>query len=334
METVEANTPNDRIPQLASRKSTLRFLVRAAIGIVLLGLIAAFVDVRKILSAFSEANTLWMILGFLLVIPNISLQAAKWKYMVSVIKPEIGWGQSFRSLVFGITLGSFTPGQIGELGGRALSLETDTPGTIVGLTTLDKFQMLLVLATGGIWSTVYFVGLEPRVGIVVSVFITLACVTLFFIPRLVQKVLQIVGIQRLRNKLLHEMLEAFSIMRPRQLLVAFLLTISIYLLLFVQFYILFMSFVEADVADIFLGFSALMFYKALIPISIGDLGIREAGSVYFFSLLGMSEAVAFNAAILLSACNIFLPALVGIFFIPRHNVFRKRNQSSEETVNP
>jgi hypothetical protein len=60
-----------------------------------------------------------------------------------------------------------------------------------------------------------------------------------------------------------------------------------------------------------------MFVKSLLPISIGDLGIREAGSIYFFSIYGISQAAALNASLLLFSINIFIPSILGIYFI-RH----------------
>jgi uncharacterized membrane protein YbhN (UPF0104 family) len=61
----------------------------------------------------------------------------------------------------------------------------------------------------------------------------------------------------------------------------------------------------------------MMFFKALIPISFGDLGIREASSVYFYSLVGIPQTTALNASLLLFVINILLPAVLGIIFMPR-----------------
>jgi uncharacterized membrane protein YbhN (UPF0104 family) len=82
-------------------------------------------------------------------------------------------------------------------------------------------------------------------------------------------------------------------------------------------YFLINSFSHISFAHAFVGTSAMMFAKSLLPISIGDLGIREAGSIYFFSLYGISQAAALNASLLLFFINIFIPSVLGIYFI-RH----------------
>ncbi len=59
-----------------------------------------------------------------------------------------------------------------------------------------------------------------------------------------------------------------------------------------------------------------MFVKALLPISFGDLGVREATSIYFLSKYGIADVVAFNSSLLLFTINMIIPALVGLLFFP------------------
>jgi uncharacterized membrane protein YbhN (UPF0104 family) len=77
------------------------------------------------------------------------------------------------------------------------------------------------------------------------------------------------------------------------------------------------SFESLALLPAFAGFSATMFAKSLLPISLADLGIREAASVFSFSLLGISNVAAFNAALMMFVVNILVPALVGVAFVPR-----------------
>jgi Uncharacterised protein family (UPF0104). len=82
-------------------------------------------------------------------------------------------------------------------------------------------------------------------------------------------------------------------------------------------YCLINSFSKISLLHAFIGTSAMMFVKSLLPISIGDLGIREAGSIFFFSTYGISQAAALNASLLLFLINIFIPSIIGTYFI-RH----------------
>jgi uncharacterized membrane protein YbhN (UPF0104 family) len=82
-------------------------------------------------------------------------------------------------------------------------------------------------------------------------------------------------------------------------------------------YLLLNAFENVGPVEAFLGFAAMMFTKSLIPISLGDLGIREASSVYFYSFCGVAESTSLSAALLLFAFNILLPSLAGLLFIPK-----------------
>jgi uncharacterized membrane protein YbhN (UPF0104 family) len=69
----------------------------------------------------------------------------------------------------------------------------------------------------------------------------------------------------------------------------------------------------------------MMLAKSIFPISIADIGIREAGSVYFFALLGISSAAAFNASMVLFLINILLPSVVGLLFLPKASLVHRRD---------
>ena len=65
------------------------------------------------------------------------------------------------------------------------------------------------------------------------------------------------------------------------------------------------------------GAASLTFYvKYLIPsLTVLDLGIREGGAAFFFQILGLGAAAGLNAALLLFALNVLVPALLGVPFL-------------------
>jgi uncharacterized membrane protein YbhN (UPF0104 family) len=85
-----------------------------------------------------------------------------------------------------------------------------------------------------------------------------------------------------------------------------------------QMFCLINAFTGITIVHAFVGTSAMMFIKSLLPISLGDLGIREAGSIYFFSTYNVSQAAALNASLLLFVINVFIPSLFGIYFLRHH----------------
>jgi hypothetical protein len=65
----------------------------------------------------------------------------------------------------------------------------------------------------------------------------------------------------------------------------------------------------------FIASAAIMMTKSLLPISIGDLGIRESIAIFYFNQFDISQAGAFNASMLLFAINLLIPSITGMFLI-------------------
>ena len=121
----------------------------------------------------------------------------------------------------------------------------------------------------------------------------------------------------LQRPSVRDFLAALTVFRLRHLIVSFGLSVGFYIAIYLQMFLLLNAFSPVDADDAFLGFAAMMFVKSLVPLSLGDLGIREAGSVYFYAIRGIPHASALNASLLLFVINILLPSLLGLMFMPR-----------------
>ena len=116
---------------------------------------------------------------------------------------------------------------------------------------------------------------------------------------------------------LKRVLDGFGLLSSKDMTVTVVYTLVFHMILILQMFYLINSFSHINFIHTFVGTSAMMFAKSLLPISIGDLGIREVGSIYFFSLYGISQAAALNASLFLFFINIFIPSILGIYFF-RH----------------
>ena len=291
--------------------------VRAVLAVIVLVVLFQFVDIDDVARAFSSARLSYLLGALALVLANVGLQIAKWRYFVRLVNPENSNLEIAASLLFGISLGTITPGQIGEFGGRALRHRSIPAGFVVGLTVVDKLQMMCVLALGGVSSLIVITRPPQGVSIFLITLTTLVCISLFFGSGALVRYINRVRPAWLQHHLLKEFFEAIGVFRRRELTVSLGLSLAFYCVLFAQMYLLLNAFEEVGPLEAFLGFAAMMFTKSLIPISLGDLGIREASSVYFFSFCGVAESTSLSAALLLFAFNILLPSLAGLFFIPK-----------------
>ena len=93
-----------------------------------------------------------------------------------------------------------------------------------------------------------------------------------------------------------------------------------------QLTLLIKSFSSLAMLKGFIAASAIMATKSLIPIAIGDLGIRESLSIFYLSKFNIVQAAAFNASLLLFFINIMIPSLLGMIII------LKKKKSDQDSI--
>ena len=63
-----------------------------------------------------------------------------------------------------------------------------------------------------------------------------------------------------------------------------------------------------------------MFAKSVIPqLSLGDLGIREGFTIYFYNKSGIAASTSFDASFFLFLINLVFPSLVGLILRYKKN---------------
>ncbi len=66
---------------------------------------------------------------------------------------------------------------------------------------------------------------------------------------------------------------------------------------------------------------------ALLPISFGNIGIREAASVLFLTRYGISKETAVVGALWLFTINVLLPSIIGSLLISKVNIQPKKHNA-------
>ncbi|MCK4979586.1 MAG: hypothetical protein KAS62_04275, partial [Candidatus Delongbacteria bacterium] len=66
----------------------------------------------------------------------------------------------------------------------------------------------------------------------------------------------------------------------------------------------------------YVGVWTAILIKTFLPISLGDIGVREGTAAYVFGLLSFPKEAAISAGFMLFVINILIPASVGVFLIP------------------
>jgi len=119
----------------------------------------------------------------------------------------------------------------------------------------------------------------------------------------------------------------------KKVLIVYTLGSGVWSLIVFQLWLLVNAFSDVNFLSGLNSASAAHFAKTLFPVTIGELGIREASVIYFFKGHGVTESAAVSAALLLLLMNVVIPSLVGATFITRLRWGKSPNNNEGTTNN-
>lgn len=301
----------------------LAVVLKIIVGIVLLTALVLYIDVNALMRSIAHADVLFLTLGALLVLANIGMQFLRWRYLIRLLARETPNEDILSSLMIGYSTGFFTPGQIGEHGGRLVTLNALPTIQVLALSIIDKMYVLAITVIAGcvgVW--LYFITYlphfwsQPLTAVVFAAVVSFLAVILF--PDLLKSVLRRVLHKLKRYRAVSSFLFMKDIFHRNHARMLLVLTLIFYGIVVLQYYFFVLAFEPVSLGISALCTSSILFIKsAILPISFGDLGIRESTAVFFYSRAGIAAASAFNASLCVFVVNIFLPSLIGSLLIFR-----------------
>ena len=309
-------------------------LLKLAIAGLLLFMLVRTISLENIRNALNHANFLFIALAGVLLIPNFMVQGWKWHYLLKMGMPKATYWDALRSVLSGFALGFITPGRVGELS-RALFIKGCNRMQVTGLTLVDKlFSMSTIYATGSVATFLFFsLKLDSKFQTPVAILALITVSFAIFLALFPHRIRHV--IDWLRKKLPFEekidwLLSGLRTYRRGQALRLLAMNFLYFLIFGTQFLLLINAFEPFPIIDGYLLVASTIFAKSLLPISFGDLGVRETAAVYFVSQVGGQQSTAFNAAILMFLINIVLPSLIGLALVLGRNS-RETEAATDET---
>ncbi|HNW59539.1 MAG TPA: lysylphosphatidylglycerol synthase transmembrane domain-containing protein [bacterium] len=312
-------------------KRTL-IIAKVAIAIIVVAMLVRRIHAAELKSAMLQARILWILPAVLLLGLNLFFQYRRWALLVRRLQPQTPARQIFSSLLSGITLGFITPGRVGEFGRAFLIAGNDWP-RLLGLTLLDKCYAFLTLLFFGLIGMLPILKRETEL----LVWLPLILIALSFFAVLFLLLLHppfLAGILKKfrkhwenRNKLAR-IISSLEHVPPLLAIRISLLALSQVLTYLLQFYLLIRAFSPLPLIRGLQALMATLWVKTMLPISIGDLGVRESAAIYFLGELGIPAAAAFDGSLLLFLINVLLPALTGLVLLLRRSAARKAQPTS------
>lgn len=263
----------------------------------------------------------WLLGALLLLLPNLAFQLIKWGLLVRALLPSATVGRISHSFFAGMTLGTLTPGRVGEHA-RAACFSSHRM-ELAALSLLDKLSSAAVTslcgALGLLWLPQWDLSLFGRAapwvlaGIALYALAVLAwtagSLALLLAPARVTGLLGRLPwlAARERFQRVHAAMQVVD--RPRRLAVLGA-ALAFYATFITQFVLLARG-LGMSSPLVPAAAAGTMFLKSLFPISLGDLGVRELFAANLFASIGAPPEQAVTAAFLLFAINVLLPSLGG-----------------------
>ena len=318
----------------------ISFYIRMLVTLLLLYFVYTFFDIQfdGLMRSFYASNKQYLFSAFALMPLTISIQILKWHLLLGSLDKKMKLQSAAISHLAGMTLGIVTPARIGELS-RAWFLRGVPQMEVVGLTILDKFYSILAYFSIGMITSFIFLYDFGDLNISLKIlFYVLAAGTYLFIsiallnPLKIGKMIKFTGKLIRKKEYLNIIASSWSMVTRRRIFVVYGLAGAVWSSVITQLYLLIRAFEVVPLYDGLVSASTAHFVKTLLPLTLGELGIREASVSYFFGKLGVDESAAFSAAILMLLINVILPALVGAIFIIRLKIGRGSNGNHESNI--
>jgi len=280
-------------------KKYLFFVFKVFLTVAILTMLIRLTRGEALQAAFRQMQPRF-VWGAVALLPfNLGFQILRWHVLVQPLVRSAVW-QSVRSVLGGYSLMLITPGRFGEAG-RALFFKSDRKWLIAVMFVVDKafasltLLLFLCLSLAIWWGAHYWVLFAA---------VLLLCLSLLNHPQWVKWIFD-----RISQRIYHQNIP--STLTRIQFVLALCYSIFAFLVYALQYLLLINAFEPVSVRIGFIAFPLMMGINAF-AITIGGLGIREAGAIVAFGLFDVARASALMASLLFYGLNVLLPGLLGI----------------------
>jgi uncharacterized membrane protein YbhN (UPF0104 family) len=302
----------------------LKLLVFGLTSFYLYRAIKGRTDFINLLNDQTGSGT-WIFVGLaaVLIIANWGLEAWKWWFLAKKIE-QIPFGQAFRSVMVGLTLGFITPNRVGDYAGRILVLQSKKRINAIGAIFLGRFaQLVVTLALGSLgvfylfWHFYWPEFPWAKFGIGFFIFLCNFFLILFFFKA--SLILTLLATFRPARYFL-PYLRVLSEYTFPELGITLGLAFCRYCVFGVQFGLLLKAFgIGFSFTQYTSCISGTFLLKSIVPSlsALTDIGMREISAMHFFSLFGQPQVNVLSASLSLWFLNIVLPSALGLIFVAR-----------------
>jgi uncharacterized protein (TIRG00374 family) len=290
-----------------------RWWVKAAITIILSGLIVLWVGPGRIADSFLASNSWLMALSLAFTPAVIGIKTLRWQLLIGP-EEDFPFSEALRSYLAGLALAVVTPLAAGEAG-RGLFVQGGKGAELTGKVIIDKLVDLFsvtLFASGGLLLSGVAAARTAGLVLLLGVVVAAGVAVLGF--RLWGKGLTSGKHSWLSRFQLPSIMAGMASTRTSRLIFNFLLSLFGFSVFYAQAFVILKAFWMASSREV-VPYFPIITLSTILPIAIGGVGIREWTAVLLLRRFDIPEAVAFNAFFSHFVVVQLIPSLVGAYVI-------------------
>jgi len=321
-------------------RAALRYSLSAVLTVLFLWLAFRGTDFQKLLASIRDADYVWILVSFIILIISHVVRAWRWRYLLEPMKPGIGLRNLFSAVMIGYLFNNILP-RAGELArpyviGREESISKGAAfGTIVVERIMDTasflflFLILPFVYDGPLRETFPWLAEAGLIISVVTGAVLVSLIVMMLRRDWTDRVLALVGrvlpasLGRRVDKLVHSFLDGLLFMkRPGRFFMIGVSSILVWLLYILMMYAAFFAFHLQDR----LGFGAAIVVQAISSIGVAIPTPGATGSYHAFvaqtltKLFSVDSAVALSFATVTHAAGFVGTTVIGLYYFFRDNI--------------
>jgi uncharacterized protein (TIRG00374 family) len=320
----------ERMKKLSSRFRRFYGAARFIVVIALFALLFHMVKLSDIAAALKQARPQYLVLVLLLLPLSLCLQVLKWNYILGAVKPKPPLKSVIVSLFGGFFLGAVSPARSGEIA-RGFLVPGHSRMKIASLTLLEKGLNQAMIYSFGLIALVF---LLPQQFKSLPIFAEILLVVMLFNidrlrPYLVKIVRRFSTEDTARNSL-----AAFEALSAGKTGIMLFLSLIFYLIYSIQYFCLFLCFTDLAWQTACKTIPVIYLVNVILPISVGDLGVKEMTSIKLLAPFGIAAGAAFSASLTQNLLTFIIPSIIGgvMIAVPRLRPHREALPSDDYTV--
>jgi len=316
-------------------KKLILLLVRIIISVSLIVFLVKtqFKDIRSALEIIKSVNKPLLILSLSTHIFGIWITAVRWNTLLGTQKVNLGTTTLTLTVLIGFFFNNFLPTSIGGDvfrtydAAKKANIPIETSASII---IVERFSGIISASTYAIIALFLgFTAIGNRSFIIPVIIFFIICIIIAFlilnpsILRLNKLINKIKFLKKVKEKLANIYFTFLSFKKFKWVLVR----VMIYSFL-LQFAVILNYFLAAKSLGINLNLTAFIFIVpvvtiiAMVPISIGGIGIRENTLVFIITAMGVGSEQAAICALLIFLMLIFIGIIGGITYSVRPNYIK------------